>query len=580
MKKLFNNKYIVAFIMAFISYLSFLIYFKDIFSNDSFNLMYTLLFFFLYYFYYVELGRSKNKLGKIEKNSIILVSFILSFCLVVGSIVSSYLGDIAGTIFNFHNILYCFVGIVGYMLFFYFVIRKFVSLTNKLKIKGKGNFGGKDFFKFVLLFLLAWLPYFLRYFPAVMTPDSYYSIENVSNFILSDYHTFGHTWFFGAFFLLGKLLFGNLNLAVGFYIVIQMIINAIVFTFVVRFLYVKNVNKILKWVIILFMLLSPLYAIYSVTLWRDILFGCSFILLMLSLYDYVDNNYKLSKFNVSMYLVATLIILFFRNNGIYVFILLVPCLVLFSKYNKKILAISNIIIIVLYFVIKGPVFDYFSIAKSTSSEAYSIPLQQISRVVVSGLEIDAKDYKYLNTVIDMKKISKEYSPTISDPVKRLVDNKNLNKSKSKFFKVWFKLFLRHPRTYIEAYLCQTLGYWYPDVVYWASGGESKSIFKDINVYSEPVIHDTNNLFGAITSRKLPLSNLIWSLGTMFILLMFSMFLVFYRKNYRYLLCYMPLVCLWFTLMVATPVFCELRYVYGLFVCMPLMVVIPFVKKNV
>ena len=227
MKKLFNNKYIVAFIMAFISYLSFLIYFKDIFSNDSFNLMYTLLFFFLYYFYYVELGRSKNKLGKIEKNSIILVSFILSFCLVVGSIVSSYLGDIAGTIFNFHNILYCFVGIVGYMLFFYFVIRKFVSLTNKLKIKGKGNFGGKDFFKFVLLFLLAWLPYFLRYFPAVMTPDSYYSIENVSNFILSDYHTFGHTWFFGAFFLLGKLLFGNLNLAVGFYIVIQMIIKNI-----------------------------------------------------------------------------------------------------------------------------------------------------------------------------------------------------------------------------------------------------------------------------------------------------------------------------------------------------------------
>lgn len=579
MKKVIKyKKNIINIVIALISYLAFLIYFKIIFSNNSYNFMLSLLFFFLCYFYNKESVRYKKR-NKRTKIIVSTFSFILAFILIVGSIVSSYLGDKAAVIFNLHNIVYSIVGIVGFYFFFRVFICMIIEYINKIKIIGERKFTKKMFIKIMLIIFICWIPYFLRYFPGVMTNDTYYSLHYISNGILSDYHTFGHTWFVGVFILIGKFLFGKLNYSVAFYIVIQMLINSFVFTYIIKFLYEKNVKKIIIFIMGLVFCFSPLYAIYSITLWRDVLFGIIFVLLFISLYDYVDSGYKLSKKNVMMYLVSVFVMLFFRNNGIYVFLLFVPIFILFSKYNRKIIAISNIIIIIMYFLIKGPVFDYFEVQKTTSSEAYSIPLQQIARVVSSESSIDDEDYKYLNKVIDMEQVSLKYDPVISDPIKRLVNNEELSKNKLKFFEVWFKLFLKHPRTYVEAYFCQTLGYWYPDVIYWATAGESKSIFKDVDVYSEPKVSDVVKNLDIVTSRKLPLSNLIWSLGIVFILLLFSIMVLIYKKQYRYILCYVPLICLWLTIMVATPVFAELRYVYGLFTCLPLVIICPLLKKN-
>lgn len=579
MKKVIEyKKNIIDVLRSLISYLAFLIYFKIIFSNNSYNFILSLLFFILCYFYNNESIRY-DKCNKRTKIIISIFSLILSFILIVGSIVSSYLGDKIAVIFNLHNIIYSIVGIIGFYFFFRIFVCIIIEYIDKIKISGERKFTKKNFLRIMIIIFICWLPYFLRYFPGIMTNDTYYSLHYIKNGILSDYHTFGHTWFVGFFILIGKFLFCNFNYAVAFYIVIQMLINSFIFTFIIKFLYEKNVKKIVVFVVGLFFCFSPLYAIYSITLWRDVLFGIIFVILFISLYDYIDNGYKLSKKNVIMYLVSVLIMLFFRNNGIYVFLLFVPIFILFSKYNRKIITVSNIIIIIMYFLIKGPVFDYFEVQKTTSSEAYSIPLQQISRVVSSGASIDDEDYKYLNKVIDMKQISEKYDATISDPIKRLVNNKELSKSKLDFFRVWFKLLLKYPRTYVEAYFCQTLGYWYPDIVYWATAGESKSIFEDVDVYSEPKVPNIIKKIDIVTSRKLPLSNLIWSLGIMFIMLLFSIMILIYKKQYRYILCYMPLICLWLTIMVATPVFSELRYVYGLFTCIPLVMICPLIKKE-
>lgn len=570
-----NN--ILNILKAFFTYLAFLIYFKIIFSNNTYNFMLTLLFFFLGFFYqtYGNKYRNKNKKMKILVS---LFSFVLSAILIVGSIVSSFLGDKGAIIFSYNNIIYSIVGVIGFYLFFQLLVSICLEMIDKIYIIGNRKFTWRMFLKVMFFMFLCWFPYLLRYFPAIMTNDSYYCLHYVVNGILSDYHTFGHTWFVGIFVLLGNYLFHNLNYAVFFYTIIQMLINAFVFTLIVKFLYEKNVKKIIVYVIILWLCFSPLYAIYSITLWRDILFGVSFISLFISLHDYISNDYKLTKSNTIMYLISILVMLFFRNNGIYVFILFVPVFILLSKYNKKIITISNILIIIFYFIIKGPIFDYFSIQKTTSSEAYSIPLQQISRVITQGEDIDKKDYEYLGQVIDVDKVPEEYNPVISDTIKRLVNNEELSKNKINFFRIWIKLFFKHPRTYVEAYFCQTLGYWYPDVIYWATAGDSKSIFDDVDVSSKSLLPKQFKNMDVVTSRKLPLSNLIWSLGIVFIMLLFSLVVLIYKKNYKYILCYVPLICLWITIMIATPVFSELRYVYGLFTCFPLMVICPFIKK--
>ena len=41
----------------------------------------------------------------------------------------------------------------------------------------------------------------------------------------------------------------------------------------------------------------------------------------------------------------------------------------------------------------------------------------------------------------------------------------------------------------------------------------------------------------------------------------------------------PLFGLWLSIMAATPVFCELRYIYGLFTCIPLLIITPIILKS-
>ena len=571
------KKYIFNLILAFVSYLAILIYFKIIFSYDSYSFLLLVLFFLLFAFYNKYLDKYEN-LDKRTKRFSFILSIILSVILTLGSLVSSHIYETTGLIFNFHRIVYLIVGIIGFTFLFKipigFVFKKMPSIT----VKEHREMTKKGFWGIFAVFIVCWLPYFLRYFPAVMTTDSYYVIHFVENLELNDFHAFGHTWFFGIFYYIGKFLFHNMNLAVAFYIVIQMIICSLIFTYMIKFLYEKSVKKIYLIVITLFLALSPLFAIYSITLWRDILFSLAFVILFISLYKFIDNDYKFNVSIVIMYVLSVLVILFFRNNGIYIILLFIPFFIWMAKKHRRIVLFGNLGIVILYFVIKGPIFTYFGVQKTTSVEAFSIPLQQISRVIVNDGDIDSKTYDYLSDVLDINKVKETYDPTISDYVKRATNNKVLSDDKIKFFMTWIKVGIDNPRIYIDSYLLSTLGYWYPDVIYWATAGESKSIFEDFDVYSAPVI--LNDVpFDVLTSRKLPLSSMLWSIGTMFIILIMSTFIMLYNKQGKYLLSYIPLYCLWLSLMVASPVFAELRYIYGLFACIPLIICVPFIKKS-
>ena len=571
------KKYIFNLILAFVSYLAILIYFKIIFSYDSYNFLLLILFFLLFAFYNKYLDIYKD-LDKRTKRFSLILSIILSVILTLGSLVSSHIYETTGLIFNFHRIIYLIVGVVGFTFLFKIPIGFVLKKTPNITVKEQRKMTKKGFWGIFAIFIVCWLPYFLRYFPAVMTPDSYYVIHFVENLELNDFHAFGHTWFFGIFYYIGKFIFHNMNLAVAFYIVIQMIICSLIFTYMIKFLYEKSIKKIYLIVITLFLALSPLFAIYSITLWRDILFSLAFVTLFISLYRFVDNNYKFNVSIVIMYILSVFVILFFRNNGIYIILLFIPFFIWLTKKHRKIVLFGNLVIIILYFLIKGPIFTYLGVKKTTSVEAFSIPLQQISRVIVNDGNIDSKSSDYLSDILDINKVKETYDPTISDYVKRATDNEKLSNDKIKFFMTWLNVGIDNPRIYIDSYLLSTLGYWYPDVIYWATAGESKSIFKDVEVSSDPVFLE-GVPFEVLTSRKIPLSSMLWSIGTMFIILIISTFIMLYKKKGKYLLAYIPLYCLWLSLMVASPVFAELRYIYGLFACIPLIICVPFINDS-
>lgn len=545
--------------------------------DTRYDFIISCIFFVLLYFFVKTDHKNCDKRTKIYS---MITALVLSLILSCGNIIANYLWQPVTIVFNLENIIKFIIMFIGFSIMINRLIKILFLNIHKIKIFEKERcVDNKKFLLLWGLIFICWLPYFLRYFPARMSPDSFYVIHYANEGILSDLHTFGHTWFFGAFFHLGKIISGNLNIGIAFSTIAQMLILSLMFSSVIKYLYKKGLNKYLCFIIFCLYALSPLNGVYSVTLWRDILFGGSFAVICLYLFEYVNNNYKLSFWKIILLFFTLILMLFFRNNGIYIVIILLPLIIVFCKKNRLFTSIFGISIILIYFLIKGPVFNYFNVTQTKSIEAYSIPLQQIARVIHLNGNINDDELSYLNNIMDVNKVKESYSQLISDPIKNITNGNKISENKSLFLKNWLKVLLKNPQIYIESYLFQTIGYWYPSINYGGAGTSTQSFFEE-EVVSDPVTSGIiNDTLDIVTSKRIPLTNFVWSIGTYFILALVSFIVMLYTKKTKYLIVFLPIICLWGTIMISTPVFAELRYIYGLFTAIPILICIPFYNKE-
>lgn len=534
-----------------------------------------------------------TKISKCKKDNklIVTVSIIISIILSFGETVYKgvYLTSNTGlkNIFTTQKILLGLIYAIGIFMFFYALLSVFLKWYKTINIlESNSKKSTKVFITSWILIFLSYIPYFLRCYPAMMSPDSFYQINTVENKILSDLHPFVQTWFFGGIYSLGKTIFGPGNLALAFYTIIQMLILSFLFALVIKTLYKNNVNKIICIIILAFYCISPLHAYYSVTLWKDILFGGNFILLFIALFNLInEQKISLKNKNLHLLILSSLVLMFFRNNGIYVFFVMVPFMIYYFKQNRKLISLLSISLIIMYYVIKGPIFALAGISSTRTVESYSIPLQQVARTISLNGKISNKEKETLNKLFYMEQVKENYVPYISDPIKNSVNAKYFANHQSEFINVWIKLLIKNPQIYIESYMSSTLGYWYPNVIYHATSFVG-SATEEYNAYKFKIDNApkgnkaVNKMIDYANARVYPFANLFWSVGLACLLMFFGLALTLYNssKN-KYVVCYAPFIGLWITMMIATPVFSELRYIYGIFTCIPLLILLPFFTKN-
>ena len=84
---------------------------------------------------------------------------------------------------------------------------------------------------------------------------------------------------------------------------------------------------------------------------------------------------------------------------------------------------------------------------------------------------------------------------------------------------------------------------------------------------------------AVYMPHIPVFNLFFSNGAAIWLYMFLFGLCIAKKKYSQLILFVPVLAVWLTLLVATPLDNEFRYVYNVFATLPLMCVVPFSHVN-
>lgn len=479
--------------------------------------------------------------------------------------------------------------IAGLALLFYEVILfVLVNSTKVVLFEEKKGFPLKGFWITVGILLICMLPFLLINFPAVMTPDSlsqYRQIIGTQHY--SDHHPWPHTMLFSLFYHIGFALTKDTYAAIAFYTVAQMLLVALAEAYVWAALYEMGLKKKYCVAGILVFVICPYNLVYSVTIWKDILFSMAVMVLCVTLFQLYEQMrdgmhgkirdwilYGISAFSVCM----------LRHNGLYGFLVVAVILLILFWKKWKVLVPVSVGILCACFIIKGPVMDAMEVTPGQFVNKLCIPLQQVCRVVAKELPVEPEEMELITKIGDVSFVIENYEGACADPMKEWVEAGNqeyLVTHKGDYLKLWIRLGLRYPAEYEQAFVDQTKGYWYPmapeQTVFWGITQHETGLTAQPVLKGPVVIKFCEILTKWYTI--FPIYGILYSMGAMFWLLLLCGTVAIRNRNLAAVGMCQPVFWITVTLFLATPMVADLRYNYPLMITMPCILAATFYRKS-
>lgn len=430
-----------------------------------------------------------------------------------------------------------------------------------------------------LLCMICWLPYFLYQFPGIMTPDSINQFEQVLDILpYSNHHPWIHTLLLKLIYSIGYGITGNMIIGISFYTFFQMTVMALTTWYFMNTLKKYLIRPLICFVITLFYAFVPYHAVFAVTIWKDILFAAAVLLFGCSMLRIIKKH---TIGDLFIFVISGLMLCLFRSNGWYGFLLYLPFLLVYFRKQKKLMFPLILGIFLIASIFKYPVMKAYHVIQPDFIESLSIPTQQIAAVLCNDRELTPDQLELIENVVDLTYIKELYVPTFADNMKELVragHQDYLIAHKGDFFKLWIQLGLKYPQDYLEAYISQTYGYWYPDSFYVVAEGEGISA-TSLGISHTPLIRGPLVVKAKEISIKLgsmlPLYGTLWSMGVACWILLFCIGNTFVRGEKEKFILYLPSVALLLTVLIATPVATEFRYVYFMMFSLPFYIITAF-----
>lgn len=477
--------------------------------------------------------------------------------------------------------------VLGGYYFIKWAVNAIYCLYDAAEIRGGGTISpNKVFVISMLFFLICWIPFWLAEYPGVLTIDSIVQFgQIIEDTPLIDHHPIVHTmwikfWYQVAYFLGAE----NDIQAYGFISMVQLILMAVAFSAVIRLIY----RKTRQWSIVLpclvFYGLTAYNGIYSVTMWKDVVHGVVSLLFLYFLYHYFETEGNAKRYLAAVFVFGCAFCLF-RSNGWFAFLLWAVGLAVYEikKKDRKLIAVVVLTAIVCS-IIKGPVYSGLEIEKCGWVDSMSIPLQQIAYCMSQGDSLTDEERTFLEELAEIDKMPELYLDFKSDPIKHLFSEKDngayFAEHKWKFLSVWFHIGVRNPLDYVTAWVLQTYGYWYPAISYWVYDvgiHENAYELAASPILPEGAVNRMHDLLGHY--QEIPLYGSLWCIGTFTWCLIITVSYAAYKKRWDWVILYAPFLCIWLTLLVATPVYAEFRYYYSVVASMPLILTLPLCDKR-
>lgn len=399
-----------------------------------------------------------------EHISILIFTFLFTcgYCFTSQGDMGIYFQDIISAI-----LLVAFLaGVYYFFLAVYKILREWCnnytikcSFLSQYKCTFKSN---------VIVLYIAWLPYALIKYPAGFESDAYHQVQQFLGVDkLSNHWPVASSALMGSIVKFGQIVFGSYEAGAFLYVLVQMLMGALVFSYSLQVLQKMNIRRNVVLLILCLYAAVPLFSGYITSIIKDTVYSLMVFMLIILMTEFMflDQRRYLALLG-TCFLMSIL-----RHNGIYIvlfcgILLGIYCIKNRKKEYFKLLSVFVVCIFMYSFYSNVFISDICGIETPDSIKTvkYTIPFQQTARYVSRyPQDVTEEEKEIINSVLDYDKLSELYNPLKADPVN--LSYHGTKKDMIKYFGVWMKQFVRHPGVYFAATFNTTYGFVYPDIKY-------------------------------------------------------------------------------------------------------------------
>lgn len=533
-----------------------------------------------------------NKLLKRIFNSFVIQLKNNKYVCVIFSIILSFGIEIelrTKLSYEIKFVMFIILFIISFIISIIFLValdKLYTLFKNKIFVKNINEYKRKiySFCAFICIWLVCFIV-FLNLYPCVLSSDSLAQIRQSFSLSFDNFNPLIHTLFITIFVQIGVAI-KDVALGLSLYTIFQFTMYSFACYYFIKVLLKNKVNMFLVVASNLFFL-WPTNIIYATGMWKDTFFAIFLLLTLTYSFDLVSRKCKIKKYQYFIIIVLVLITSLSRNGGWSA--LLIGYLVSFifllrknryrnKKYNNLFkLNLVQLGTVIFSIIIMLFIYPLFGIKSEETFMVVSLPLQQMSRVIVNGnytqgqLELIGKYCREDNFAL---RIINEYDKTLVDPLRDIYDFKVIQNNMSGFLHTYLKLGLTQTRAYYEGIVDHTCNFWWPFSKYWLY--DMRICENEFGVVRTPIIFPNRNIAQyfqyKLTSWRsfMTIFNIFNNCGfTLWMVLICVAVCNNTKNSYGKILC-VPFIAI-YVLLIITSFGGLFRYVYQSVLCMPILI---------
>lgn len=435
---------------------------------------------------------------------------------------------------------------------------------------------------FVIL-LACWLPYIIFLFPGTISWDGLEALCGAFRYMTwTNHHPAISSWLMKIAIDIGRKI-GNETYGFFLYNIVQIILQATVFSAVFYLFKKKNVCYLIRWITLVWYGFFTVWPTNGYAMNKDTMYYIMFTLYILLTIYFIDRckQNQVTWKNILIYVIGMILLCIFRNNGIYVVLLTIPCLLIATGRKHWKVIVILLFSMLLYNTAYNHVFlPTMNIKPGSEREMFSVPFQQTARYVKEhSEEITTEEADAIRGILDFDHLAELYNPEISDAVKWTYKDKADNSAKLAYIRTWIKQFIKHPLTYFEATFNNTYRYFDPLQEEYSGGTGGPYEISGPDFYRGNFTFSQNTIFAterkglqkaAETIKGIPVIGILYGTGIYtWILLVLAGGMVVERKYDKFVILIPLLLSL--LICIVSPVNGCMRYMLPIMSTLPLII---------